>query len=165
MTGFKDRTGRAWSVELTYGELRAIHLETGVDLRACLENDAAILKRCFTDVYFVGDCLVVACRRQMKADGVDADDFVYSLGNESTLEEAHAAFLAALCDFFQEPKRSIIRGMIDKARAIGKAAQAIATRRAATIVDAIDVDAAAAKLTGTKAKPDPPPPKKRAAAA
>lgn len=147
MSGFKDLKGRAWSVDLTLGEIRQIRDELDVDLLACLENDAAILRRLFSDVYLVGDCLVVACRRQCRDQGIEVDDFVRSLGGDC-LESAHSAFVDALIDFFPPPRREALRKMVDKAREVGRRVQALGMAKIDQVVESIDTERAASAMVG-----------------
>ncbi len=133
MHAFKDNLGAAWSVTLDVTQLRAVRAELGLDLLN-LAADGAIAQLS-SDPIALADCLFVLCRDQAKERRIDDSQFGRRLRGDA-IDEATAALLEELCDFFPPSKRAVLSRALTKSRELQPAALA----KMVAQIDALTLD-------------------------
>jgi hypothetical protein len=94
---FKDKSGRIWQIELTYGLMQQIKNDLGFDLLAGNAEDSARLS---FDIPSFINVLFLCCEDQAKEHGITDQDFG-KLFASNVLKDAFEAFRAEHDDFFQ----------------------------------------------------------------
>ena len=121
MKAFTDAKGRSWEIELNIRQMKRVRDILGVDLVNVIQTnkDGSVatdtIDRVANDPILLCDILWVLCEQQAKADGVTDEDFGSSLAGDS-IDEATAAFLDELVDFFPGARRLFLKKAVDLAR-------------------------------------------------
>ena len=121
MRTFKDNAGRMWSVTLNVLQMKRIRAHLGIDLVNVITLDAGgkvqvdLVDRIASDPCLLVDILWVCVGDEAKAAGVTDEEFGRSLAGDS-IDEATAAFLDELVDFFPGAKRLFLKKAVELAR-------------------------------------------------
>ena len=119
MPFFVDNQNRTWQVRITTTEIKrlretlGLNIVDGFDLRANEKRD--VLAELADPVMLV-DVLYVICQPQCEAADISDEQFGESLIGD-VIDEATTALLEALCDFFPNKKRLILRALMAKVKA------------------------------------------------
>jgi len=121
MRSFKDADGRDWDVEVTVGTIKRVRATLDLDLT---EIDSAIYKR-LADPVLLADLLFVVCERQANDRDLSDEDFGRGLRGDP-IDDATAALLDAVADFFPGRRRSLLQAMISKSATLQEQAAKMA---------------------------------------
>lgn len=113
MPSFKDTNGREWLVTLNVAQVKRVRERLGVNLADLQEGN--LLVRLADPVTLV-DVLFVLVQPQADENNVTDEQFAASLGGD-TLSAASTALLEALCDFFPQPIRLMLRKVLAQTQA------------------------------------------------
>ena len=115
MKTFKTTDGTAWQVVVNVGTIKRVHDDTGLrltDLFASAEKIGAF----FADDVKFCEVLFSTIRPQAEAAGKTLDDFLAGIDG-TVIEGAVEALLAEVADFFQEPRKGLLKKMLVKYQA------------------------------------------------
>ena len=115
MKTFKTTDGTAWQVVVNVGTIKRVHDDTGLrltDLFASAEKIGAF----FADDVRFCEVLFSTIRPQAEAAGKTLDDFLAGIDG-TVIEGAVEALLAEVADFFQEPRKGLLKKMLVKYQA------------------------------------------------
>ena len=121
MRTFKDNAGRTWSVTLNVLQMKRIRAQLGIDLVNVIALDSGgkvktdLVDRIASDPCLLVDILWVCVGDEAKAAGVTDEEFGRSLAGDS-IDEATAAFLDELVDFFPGARRLYLKKAVDLAK-------------------------------------------------
>lgn len=146
MHSFCDTDGNAWRVAVTLREHARFKSQLGVDIFTLLDDSAALLNRLHTDWDLIGNMLMICVAGQMADRDYSAERFVAALAGD-VLEDAQAALVDAIVDFFPRQRREALAKMVAKGRQVGHRAQQIAMERTTEALEQLDVDSLARTLT------------------
>lgn len=112
MTAIKTTDGREWKVEINVGTVRRCLQDTGLRLTDLFANQKTIGQFFADDLKF---CEVIhsIIRPQLEAAGKTPEDF-YATIDGTVIEAAAEALLVELANFFQEPRRGLLLGLVAK---------------------------------------------------
>ena len=119
MKAFTDTQGRAWALVVNVSAIKRVRDVLGVDLLDVANGE--LLSRLADDPCVLVDVLFVLCKPEADAKGVSDEDFGRGMVGV-VLDEASAALMRELLDFFPSTQR---------ARALGKMARKIVEQEAA----------------------------------
>jgi hypothetical protein len=108
MPSFKDTSGREWLVTLNVAQVKRVRERLGVNLADLQEGN--LLTRLADPVLLV-DVLFVLVQPQAEEKNITDEQFAAGLGGD-TLADAATALLEALCDFFPQPTRLMLRKVL-----------------------------------------------------
>ena len=114
MKTFADSTGRTWHVTINVAAIKAVRALVAVDL---LEIEGKLLERLSSDPILLCDVLYALCKEQADARAVSDEDFGRSMAGNS-IEQATAAFLEELVDFFPSRRRELLHKALTKLRGL-----------------------------------------------
>lgn len=107
MHSFRDNAGRTWPVSIDVNAVKRIR--DTCDFDPLKIDDGPAWRRFAEDPVLVVDALYATCRPECDARDISDEEFGRALVGDA-IEEATAAFLEALADFFPSPaKRNLLR--------------------------------------------------------
>jgi hypothetical protein len=115
MKTFKTTDGTEWQVVVNVGTIKRVQDDTGLrltDLFASAEKIGAF----FADDVKFCEVLFSTIRPQAEAAGKTLDDFLAGIDG-TVIEGAVEALLAEVADFFQEPRKGLLKKMLVKYQA------------------------------------------------
>ena len=115
MKTFQTLDGTEWKVAVTVLTIKRVMEETGLKLTDLFANEAKIGEFFSDDVRFA-EVVWSVVRPQAEHLGRTPEQFFGSMDG-TVIEAASEALLAETVDFFQEPRRSLLRRVLDKYRA------------------------------------------------
>jgi hypothetical protein len=140
MHSFKDRTGRAWNMEATFGSYSRVKSQTGVSLfeiateqRKCLEQLA--------DPFTLGAVIWSMIEPQAEARGVSPEQF-YAEFDGAALKSAYDALIDEMIFFCQPHQRTILTAAVKKVRDAERAAERVIGERMPEIERELDAEIA-----------------------
>ena len=113
MPSFKDTNGREWLVTLNVAQVKRVRERLKINLADLQEGN--LLARLADPVTLV-DVLFVLVQPQAEENSVTDEQFASALGGD-TLSSASTALLEALCDFFPQPTRLMLRKVLAQTQA------------------------------------------------
>ncbi|MCX5673932.1 MAG: hypothetical protein NTX87_02890 [Planctomycetota bacterium] len=119
MKPFTDSQGRTWNVVVNVSAIKRVRDVLGVDLLDVANGE--LLSRLADDPCVLVDVLFALCKPEADAKGITDEDFGRGMVG-GVLDEASAALMKELLDFFPNAQR---------ARALGRMAKKIAEQEAA----------------------------------
>ena len=125
MTKFRDSKNREWSVVINTGTIKKVRQALEVDLA---DPGQMTLDRLSDDPVLLVDALWLVCEAQAGAIGVNADDFGQSLVGDS-IDQAVAAMVGAVADFFPARKRLLLQRANAKTQEAMDRAQTLALEK------------------------------------
>jgi len=115
MKSFKATDGTEWKVVVNVGTIKRVQDDTGLrltDLFASAEKIGAF----FADDVRFCEVLFATIRPQAEAVGKTLDDFLAGIDG-TVIEGAVEALLAEVADFFQEPRKGLLKKTLAKYQA------------------------------------------------
>jgi hypothetical protein len=119
MPSFKDTNGREWLVTLNVAQVKRVRERLNINLADLQEGN--LLTRLADPVTLV-DVLFVLVQPQAEEASVTDEQFAAALGGD-TLSAASTALLEALCGFFPQPTRLMLRKVL--AQTLARQADAV----------------------------------------
>jgi chorismate mutase len=114
MSSFKDARERQWLLQLNVSNIRAIREKHKVDL-ASLEGKA--FDQLEADPVLLVDVLHTLCEEQIEKEKITPAEFGESLVGDA-IDNATAAMLQAIADFFPKSKREMVQTLARKTQAM-----------------------------------------------
>ena len=137
MATFRTTDGVEWKVAVNVGVIKRVIEDTGVRLTDIFASDAKVGEFFSDDVKFA-EVIWSIIRPQAEAKQKTADDF-FAVINGAVIEQAAEAMLTEIVDFFQEPRRTLLRRVLERFQAAQKrlvtAEFDAASRRLETMTD------------------------------
>lgn len=115
MKTFRTKDNAEWSIEVNVLTVKRCLDETGLKLTDIFATDRRVDAFFSDDVQF---CLVLAAvvRPQLDALGKTTDDFL-SVIDGTCVEQAVEALISEVADFFQEPRKGLLKKLLAKYQA------------------------------------------------
>ena len=123
MKSFTDNLGRTWMLVVNVAAIKRVRALCGVDLNAIVEIDkdnnptAELLERLSTDPVLLVDVLYAVCKTECDQKGVSDEDFGAAMAGDA-IEQATAALLDEVVDFFPTAKRAALQKILAATRRI-----------------------------------------------
>jgi hypothetical protein len=127
MKTFNDSQGRTWSVVINVGAIKRVRDLLDVDLLDVANGE--LLSRLADDPCVLVDVLFALCKAEADAKGVTDEDFGQAMVG-GVLDEASAALMKELLDFFPSAQRAkalgrMARKIVEQEAALAQAAEAM----------------------------------------
>lgn len=112
MESFKDKNGKAWSIELNVGSARNVKGLTGVDLLNTIVinnngSDTTVLDQLCEDVYMLMNVIAILCKTQMREANISEDEFFENI-DACAIEGAVDALVKEIINFSPPSKRKVL---------------------------------------------------------
>lgn len=136
MKTFKTLDGTDWKVVVTVGTVKRVLDDTGLKLTDMFTSQKATEQFLSDDIKFC-ELLWSVVRPQAAEAGVTIDQF-FSTIDGTVVENAAEALVSEIVDFFQEPRRSVLRKIwarYQEAKQRCKTEDALAAEKAMEKVD------------------------------
>ncbi len=121
MKSFTDNKGRAWEIVVTVATVKRVRALCKVDLNSIVELDknnkpsAELLERLSSDPVLLVDVLYAICKPEADKQGVTDEEFGEAMAGDA-IEQATAALLDEIVDFFPSAKRQVMRKILNATR-------------------------------------------------
>lgn len=112
MKTFKTTDGKEWQIAVNVGTVKRCRQLTGTNLLE-LVSDQSSIASLFSDDVKLCEVLCAVIRPQLEAAARSDDDFFAAI-NGDVIEQAAEALLAEIVDFFQEPRRGLLKKALAK---------------------------------------------------
>lgn len=138
MHTFNDNKGRTWSIDVNVTSIRRVRDLVKVNLYAVGEQGSTVLDDLRGDPVLLVDVLYCLCRPQADQQGVTDEQFGEAMAGDA-VDDATAALLEDVSDFFPKARRAVMHRVLTATRALEeKASRAVVAK--------IDADLASGKL-------------------
>ena len=123
MKSFTDNLGRTWTLVVNVAAIKRVRALCDVDLNAIVEIDknnnptAELLERLSTDPVLLVDVLYAVCKPECEQKSVSDEDFGAAMAGDA-IEQATAALLDEVVDFFPTAKRAALQKILAATRRI-----------------------------------------------
>ena len=141
MKSFTDNLGRTWTLVVNVAAIKRVRALCGVDLNAIVEIDknnnptAELLERLSTDPVLLVDVLYAVCKPECDQKGVSDEDFGAAMAGDA-IEQATAALLDEVVDFFPTAKRAALQKILAATRRI----EALAKKKLEDILESAEFE-------------------------
>lgn len=108
MPTFKDASAREWVLEVTVDDIRTVRERLKYDLVDISEDS---INKLYDDPVLLVDVIWLLCESQATGRKISDVEFGRSLKGDA-IEEATAALLEAIADFFPGSRRSLLKKVI-----------------------------------------------------
>lgn len=127
MKSFTDNLGRAWTLVVNVAAIKRVRALCGVDLNSIIEVEdgkptTKLLERLSTDPVLLVDVLYAVCKSECDSKNVTDEDFGAAMAGDA-IENATAALLDEVIDFFPAAKRLAFRRILSASRRFEEAAR------------------------------------------
>ena len=127
MKSFTDNLGRAWTLVVNVATIKRVRALCGVDLNSIIEVEdgkptTKLLERLSTDPVLLVDVLYAVCKPECDSKNVTDEDFGAAMAGDA-IENATAALLDEVIDFFPAAKRLAFRKILSASRHFVQAAR------------------------------------------
>lgn len=127
MKSFTDNLGRAWTLVVNVATIKRVRALCGVDLNSIIEVEdgkptTKLLERLSTDPVLLVDVLYAVCKPECDSKNVTDEDFGAAMAGDA-IENATAALLDEVIDFFPAAKRLAFRKILSASRRFEQAAR------------------------------------------
>ena len=128
MKSCTDNLGRTWTLVVNVAAIKRVRALCGVDLNAIVEIDknnnptAELLERLSTDPVLLVDVLYAVCKPECEQKSVSDEDFGAAMAGDA-IEQATAALLDEVVDFFPTAKRAALQKILAATRRIAALAK------------------------------------------
>ena len=141
MKSFTDNLGRTWTLVVNVAAIKRVRALCGVDLNAIVEIDkdnnptAELLERLSTDPVLLVDVLYAVCKTECDQKGVSDEEFGAAMAGDA-IEQATAALLDEVVDFFPTAKRAALQKILAATRRI----EALAKKKLESILGSAEFE-------------------------
>lgn len=118
MQYFLDKNGKQWELSIEYATIKRVKALCDVQILNLVaiddktgELDSNLLDRLVGDPILLIDVLYACCKPQADLNNISDEKFGQAFTGEE-VEKATKALIDAVIDFFQEPKRTILKKMV-----------------------------------------------------
>jgi len=115
MKTFTDTAGRTWTVAVHVDSIKRVKSLLDVNLLDAVEGK--LLEKLVADPVLLCDILYCLCKPQADAQGVSDEDFGRAMAGDA-IEQATAAMLEELVDFFPSRRRALLTKAVGKFRTL-----------------------------------------------
>lgn len=133
MKAFKTTDGTEWQVVVNVATIKRCMDDTGLRLTDLFASEAKIGEFFADDVRFC-EVLFSVIRPQADAAGKTLDDFLAGIDG-TVIEKAVEALLAEVADFFQEPRKGLLKKVMER---YSKAAEKVRVETLAVVEKQIE---------------------------
>lgn len=112
MKPFQTSDGAKYEIAVNVATVKRVRDLTGINLLGLVGDQKAVSDLFEDDVKFC-EVLCAVVRPQLEAAGKSDDDFFAAI-NGDVIETAAEALLAEIVNFFQEPRRTLLKTAMDK---------------------------------------------------
>lgn len=135
MKTFHDSAGRTWTVAANVDALKRVRSLCEVDLLDAVQDGGTLLEKLTHDPVLLCDVIFAVCKEEADAKSISDVDFGKAMAGDP-IEEATAALLEELVDFFPRPRREVLRKVLDKLKKLEGMTLAAATK----VLDSEDLE-------------------------
>ena len=141
MKSFTDNLGRTWTLVVNVAAIKRVRALCGVDLNAIVEIDknnnptAELLERLSTDPVLLVDVLYAVCKPECDSKNITDEDFGAAMAGDA-IEQATAALLDEVVDFFPTAKRAALQKILAATRRI----EALAKKKLEDILESAEFE-------------------------
>jgi hypothetical protein len=111
MKSFKDNADRSWQLSINVESIKIVRALCDLDLLKAVEGE--VIPRLKNDAILLVDVLYALCKTSADLQNITAAEFGRAMAGDA-IEQATAAFLEELINFFPTARRQVIRLAIDK---------------------------------------------------
>lgn len=141
MAKFKTLDGKEWVIDVTYLTVKRVRDLCGVNVLDICNLDKESLSGWVADDLKVLEVLCAVVRPQL-ADLNMADDEFFAVCDGQVLKEAVERLVDQVSDFFQEPRKGLVKKVIAKLRETERKMEAQAARAIEQALSQCDFEAA-----------------------
>ena len=113
MQTFKDTEGREWTLVVNVGAVKRVKALLDVDLLETIEG--RLLDRFIGNPVLLCDVIYALCKPQADAQQITSEQFGQAMAGD-VIDDATAAFLQALVNFFPSTRRAVLQKALEKVR-------------------------------------------------
>ncbi len=154
MKSFRTTDGAEWEVRVNVLTIKRVEEETGIRLTAIVDDDA-MRARLFSDDLRFAETVLAVIRPQLEAAGKTDANFFEALDG-TTIEQAAEALLAEIVDFFQEPRKGLLKKWLERHRQAVQKVQAESAAVVAANIETMDMEAMIRSQTHTNSASSSP---------
>jgi hypothetical protein len=143
MATFKTIDGKQWLIDVTYLTVKRVRDLCGVNLLDICNLDKESLSGWVADDLKVLEVVCAVVRPQLAAIDMSDEDF-FSACDGTTLKEAVERLVDQVSDFFQEPRKGLVKKVIKKLRETERKMEAQAEKAIDAALSQFDFEAALA---------------------
>lgn len=155
MKTFTTTDGTEWRVTVNVLTIKRVLEDTGLKLTDLFSTESKISEFFSDDVKFC-EVLWSVVRPEAEKAGKTLDDF-FSAIDGTVIESAVEALLSELVDFFQEPRRGLLRKVLQKWRAASDKLKTEGVRVAEQRLEEIDFETVLSQMPTNSASSSPAP--------
>ena len=111
MKTFIDNAGRTWSISVNVSSVKRVKDMLQVNLLEIVNGE--LITRLYEDPELLCNVIYVLCRPQAEAQNITDEQFGESMGGDA-IDNATAALLEDLVDFFPQARRTTLRKAQEK---------------------------------------------------
>lgn len=121
MKSFIDNAGRAWIVNINVGTIKRVRALCDIDLANIITMETGkapkvdLLEQLASDPVLLVDVLYAVCKDEADGKGISDADFGKAMAGDC-LEQAIAALLDEIIDFFPAAKRQVLQKVLAASR-------------------------------------------------
>lgn len=127
MKQFKDGKGREWAIELNVSTIKRVRELTEVNLLAVLEG-GDLLERLGSDPELLCNTLYALVKPEADRQNISDVQFGEGMSGDA-IDHGATALLGELVDFFPEPRRRVLAGVLEKLKKLETEAISQSLRR------------------------------------
>lgn len=153
MRTFRTTDGASWDLAVNVLTVKRCRDMTGVNPLALVSEQSAVADL-FSDDVKLCEVLCAFVLPQLEERGKRPDDF-YATINGDVIEQAAEALLGEIIDFFQEPRRGLLKKAFAKQRQAVEAIRATNVKLVEQRIDEMDLERALALTLSSSASDSP----------
>lgn len=153
MHSFETIDGTRWSFTITYGTIKTVLDDTGLKLTDIF-FDSSVSAAILADNFKLMEIMFSALKPQAAELGKSFEDFLAGM-DDTVLAKAADALLEALTDFFREPRRTMVRRVLEEFRSANERLISDGTRLVEKEMEGIDFDKLVAQTHTSSASSSP----------
>ena len=137
---FNDANGEKWVFTVNVFTLSRVKKETGIDLARAIEPNNTTLTEIWSDPVMFFDVVIALLGSEIERRGMSLEEFGEGLNNEEIVQEATAALIRAVIDFFPREKAVAIRRAFDQVWSITAEKMRLQTEQTVKNLEGIDYE-------------------------
>lgn len=138
MKPFRTTDGREWLIAVNVATVKRCRDLTGVNLLGVVDDQSA-LQSIFQDHVKFCEVLCAVVRPQLVEQAMSDDDF-FALIDGSVVEASAEALIGEIVDFFQEPRKGLLKKALAKYQQAAARVNSRTTQQAEAALDEIDFE-------------------------
>lgn len=138
MKTFRTTDGQEWQIAVNVATVKRCRDLAKVDLLGVVEDQGA-LRGIFDDHVRFCEAICAVCRPQLAERGMSDDEFFAAIDG-AVIESAAEALLGEIVDFFQEPRKGLLKKAMAKYQEAAARVNSRTTQMAEAAIDEIDFE-------------------------